>query len=240
MPRPFLILQLRPEDDASDGEFAAFLGKGGLAADRTHRVRLDRAPLPAPALDAYAGIIVGDGPGCVGDPPATKDPLDARIEAEMLSLMPEVTSRDMPFLGCCYGLGILARHLGAEVSTRRWSEPVGGVTCRTTGAGRADPLLAGLPERFRALAGHKEAVQALPHGCVHLIASDPCPFQMIRHGTDVYATQFHPEANGEVFADRIRIYRDHGYFRPEEAEALTREVRTETDPAPTAMLARYG
>ena len=28
--KPALILQLRPEDDASDGEYRAFLDKGGL------------------------------------------------------------------------------------------------------------------------------------------------------------------------------------------------------------------
>jgi len=32
MPKPILILQLRPEDDTSDGEFAAILKYGGLDA----------------------------------------------------------------------------------------------------------------------------------------------------------------------------------------------------------------
>jgi GMP synthase (glutamine-hydrolysing) len=242
--KPFLILQLRPEDEAADGEFAAFLGKGGLPADRARRIRLDRTRLPALSLDDYAGVIVGGGPGCVSDPPATKPPVEARIEADILSLMPQITDRDMPFLGCCYGIGILAHHLGAEVSKSRWGEPVGGVDCTLTDAGRADPLLAGLPDRFRALVGHKEAVQSLPPGCAHLLASDPCPFQMIRHGANVYATQFHPEADATVFADRIRIYRDRGYFPPEAAEALTEAVAAEDDPAPAAILrafvARYG
>ena len=244
MARPFLILQLRPEDEAADGEFAAFLDKGGLASGRAHRIRLDQGRLPALSLDAFAGVIVGGGPGCVSDPPEAKDPVEARIEADILSLMPEITARDVPFLGCCYGIGILAHHLGAEVSKRRWGEPVGGVDCALTDAGRADPLLAGLPGRFRALVGHKEAVQALPAGCAHLLKSDPCPFQMIRHGANVYATQFHPEADPSVFADRIRIYRDRGYFPPEAAEALTEAVRVEDDPAPAAILrafvARYG
>jgi len=68
--------------------------------------------------------------------------------------------------------------------------------------------------------GHKEAVQTLPSGCVHLVASPPCPYQMIRYGQNVYATQFHPEADAAGFALRIRVYRNEGYFRPEEAERL--------------------
>ena len=44
--KPFLILQLRPEDDASDGEFRAFLEKGRLDESDTHRIRLDAESLP--------------------------------------------------------------------------------------------------------------------------------------------------------------------------------------------------
>lgn len=55
MARPFLILQLRPEDEAADGEFAAFLAKGGLAADRVRRIRLDQSRMPALSLEDDAG-----------------------------------------------------------------------------------------------------------------------------------------------------------------------------------------
>ena len=62
--KPFLILQLRPEAEASDDEYAAFLNKGGLSADQTHRIRLDCEDVPADlSLDAYTGVIVGGGPG---------------------------------------------------------------------------------------------------------------------------------------------------------------------------------
>ena len=219
--KPFLVLQLRPEDDASDGEFRAILEKGGLDVSRAHRVRLERDPLPGDlSLDDYAGIIVGGGPGCVSDPPELKPPDEARAEASIMALMPEITATDKPFMGCCYGIGILAHHLGGDVSKDRYSEPVGPVTCLVTPDGQADPLLAGLPTEFDAFVGHKEAVQALPPDAVHLMSSDPCPFQMLRFGQNVYATQFHPEADADVFAERIRIYRGHGYFAPEEAATL--------------------
>ena len=237
--KPFLVLQLRPETEAADEEFAAFLTKGGLASEEVRRIRLDLERLPALSLDDYAGVIVGGGPGCVSDPPGAKDPVEARIEADILSLMPGIVARDMPFMGCCYGIGILAHHLGAEVSKRRFGEPVGGVDCRVTPEGATDPLLAGLPDRFRALVGHKEAVQALPAGCAHLLASDPCPFQMIRHGRNVYATQFHPEADGAGFATRIRIYRDRGYFPPEAAESLTATVLSEDISVPQRILRAF-
>lgn len=243
--RPFLILQLRPEREVSDDEYRAFLVKGGLADEEVLRVELDRERLPA-SLDLadFSGVIVGGGPGCVSDPGGAKSATEQRIEDTVMGLMPEITANDVPFMGCCYGIGILAHHLGAEVSKARYGEPVGPVECTLTEDGRADPLLAGAPEAFQAFVGHKEAVQALPPGCVHLVASDPCPFQMIRYGRNVYATQFHPEADAANFALRIRVYRDKGYFPPEDAEMLNARCRAAEVTVPAAVLrnfvARYG
>ncbi|MCB1353724.1 MAG: glutamine amidotransferase [Rhodobacteraceae bacterium] len=238
--RRFLVLQLRPEAEVSDNEFDAFLAKGGLAPDEVQRVRLEQEDLPEGLdLAEFAGVIVGGGPGCISDAPEAKPPAEARIETAILGLMPKITQADIPFLGCCYGIGILAHHLGGEVSKARFGEGAGPVTCRMTEAGRADPLLAGMPARFDALVGHKEAVQALPEGCVHLLASDPCPFQMIRYRRNVYATQFHPEADGDVFALRIRVYRDKGYFPPEDAARLTGICRAASVAAPAKILANF-
>jgi GMP synthase (glutamine-hydrolysing) len=238
--KPFLILQLRPEAEAADEEFASILARGGIAPERARRVRLDLAPdLSWVVLEDYAGVIVGGGPGCVSDPEEAKDPVEKAIEDAVLGLMPEVVGRDMPFLGCCYGIGILAHHLGAPVGKGKYGEGVGAADCRLTEAGRTDRLLAGMPERFGALVGHKEAVEALPQGCVHLVEAPTCPFQMIRHGRNVYATQFHPEADAESFALRIRIYRDKGYFPPADAERLTAEVRPAEVAAPAAILRRF-
>lgn len=238
--RPFLILQLRPEDDAADSEFAAFIEKGGIDALRTHRVRVERDPLPEHiSLTDYAGIIVGGGPGCVSDEAGTKKPMEARAEAAILSIMPQVIAGDVPFMGCCYGISILAHHLGAEVSKHRWSEPVGPVHVNLTDEGRSDPLLKNLPDRFTALVGHKEATQELPEGCTHLVASATCPFQMIRYGENVYATQFHPEADGNVFAERIKVYMHHGYFPPDDAEKLTTDALAADASTPPEILRNF-
>ncbi|MCA8868812.1 MAG: glutamine amidotransferase [Rhodobacteraceae bacterium] len=239
--KPFLILQLRPETEASDDEYAAFLNKGGLAASDTRRIRLDREDLPKNLdLQQFSGVIVGGGPGCVSDPEDEKSPVERRIEAAVLGLMPEITAADFPFMGCCYGIGILAHHLSATVSKARYGEPVGVTHCQITSARVADdPMLHGLPAAFSAFVGHKEAVQALPEGCAHLLKSDACPYQMIRHGRNVYATQFHPEADSQGFALRIRIYKDRGYFPPEDAARLTRLCHDEPVEMPSRILGNF-
>lgn len=239
--KPFLILQLRPEQEAADNEFEAILDKGGLDRDEVVRIRLDQQSLPDDLrLSDYAGIIVGGGPGCVSDPVGTKDPIEKRIEDEILGLMPEVCERDFPFLGCCYGMGILGHHLSPGfVSKEQFGEPAGGVDCVLTDAGKSDPLLRGVPDGFRALVGHKEAVQALPNGAVHLVKSEPAPFQMLRFGQNVYATQFHPEADAHGFEVRINIYKHKGYFPPETANDLIEEIRREDVRFPEVILRNF-
>lgn len=240
MTKPFLILQLRPETEAADDEYAAILRKGGLEAAQTHRIRLDQQDLPDDLrLAEYAGVIVGGGPGCVSDAPEDKTPQEARIEAAVLSLMPRITGEDIPFLGCCYGIGILGKHLGGDVAKRAYGEPVGTADCNVTPGASDDPLLEGIPGRFAAFVGHKEALQDLPEGCVHLVASPTCPYQMVRHGANVYATQFHPEADAAGFETRIRIYRHKGYFPPETADELIAMCRAAEVHAPERILRNF-
>lgn len=238
--KPFLILQLRPETEASDDEYAAILRKAGLSEGDTHRIRLDQHDLP-PDFDLadYSGVIVGGGPGCVSDAPEEKTPVEARIEGSVLSLMPKIIERDFPFLGCCYGIGILGHHLGGDVSKVRFGEDVGTTDCRLTEDGHADPLCAGMPERFQAFVGHKEALQSLPDGCVQLISSPTCPFQMVRHGRNVYATQFHPEADSAGFEVRIGIYKHRGYFPPDDADRLIEMCRAADVHAPERVLRNF-
>ncbi|MCI2398256.1 glutamine amidotransferase [Aliiroseovarius subalbicans] len=239
--KPFLILQLRPETEASDDEFQAILRKGGLSEADVLRIRLDQSPLPdALSLDDFSGVIVGGGPGCVSDPEEDKDPVEARIERAVLGLMPEITARDVPFMGCCYGIGILGHHLApGSVNKERYSEPVSATDCSVTPEGRDDPLMQGIPDAFRAFVGHKEAMQTLPQGAVHLVEGVNCPFQMVRFGENVYATQFHPEADGDGFETRIRIYKHKGYFPPEDADNLIAMCQAEDVHAPEQILRNF-
>jgi len=238
--KPFLILQLRPETDASDDEYASILDKCELNPDQTYRIRLDQMDIPAD-LDVtdYAGVIVGGGPGCISDTPDQKSALEAQIEHQILRLMPQITGCDHPFMGCCYGLGILAHHLGGEVTKDRYGEPVGPSVCTLMPDGVDDPLLQGLTAEFEVFVGHKEAVQSVPPGAVHLLGSAPCPVQMIRYGQNVYATQFHPEADAHDFECRIQIYRNHGYFPPEDAQRLIEACHAAQVTVPGEILRRF-
>ncbi|WKN48410.1 glutamine amidotransferase [Nocardioides sp. Arc9.136] len=241
--RPFLFLGTRAEDAAADGEYDAVLLATGLDERDVRRVRLEQQPLEEALggpvdLDDWSGVVLGGGPFNVSDPPDQKSPVQHRVEAELQDLSTRAVAADHPFLGCCYGIGTLGVLRGGVVD-RTYGEPIGAVEVTLTDAGRTDPLTGGLPERFAAYLGHKEAVSRLPDGAVLLASSATCPVQAFRIGRNVYATQFHPELDVEGLCLRIDVYEHHGYFEPGGAEALKALARAASVTEPSRLLARF-
>ena len=236
--KPFLILQLRPEDDTSNSEFEAILKYGGLDADETHRIRIEKSGIPEVSLDDYAAVIVGGSPFDISTPQADKSPIQVKIEADFKRLFDDIVPADFPFLGACSGCGLLGSYLDTPISGR-YSEPVGGATVQITDAGREDALLEGFPDRIDVLCGHKEACDTVPRDSTLLLTGDACPVQMFRVGNNVYATQFHPEGDAEGFTVRIHAYKHHGYFPPEEADALIVAVNGSDTPHAREILRRF-
>lgn len=238
MSKPFLILQLRPEDDAADGELRKICQYGRIDPAQVRRIRLEQQPDPEVDLRDYAAIIVGGSPFDLSTPSGRKSELQVAIEDFFRRLLDEIIDRDFPFLGCCSGNGLLGNHLGAGISTK-FGEDVGGIDVEITAAGREDPLLAGMPETIRVLVGHKEACDETPPDSTLLATGKQCPVQMFRVGRNVYATQFHPEGDFEGFDVRIGAYKHHGYFPPEAAAALSDRIRAEHTPDAHEILRRF-
>ncbi len=238
--KKFLVLQLRPEDEASDDEFRAFLEFGGLSKDEVRRIRIEKTGIPDDvSLDDYSGVIVGGGPSNVSDAQEKKSEQQKKFEADLYKLLDEVVEKDFPFMGACYGVGILSSHLGACVSKEKYGEGVGAVTVRVNQEGKKDDLLKGLPEEFRAFVGHKEACQGVPESGALLASSDTCPVQMYRVKNNIYATQFHPELDVEGIITRIKVYKNAGYFPPEDAQKIIDEAKQETVEIPKQILERF-
>jgi GMP synthase (glutamine-hydrolysing) len=237
--KPVLILQLRPEDATSDSEYACFLKVGGLRAGDTRRMRIEQSGIPGNLdLDDYSAIIVGGSPFDISTPGDEKSQIQKKIESDFNKLLKKVVARDIPFLGACSGNGLLGNYLGTPISTK-YREAVGCVTLNMTEEGKQDKLLAGFPEQIDVLLGHKEAVDTTPDGAVLLMTGSVCPVQMFRIGENVYATQFHPEADTDEFALRIDVYRNHGYFQPHEAEELKKRVSLKPTPYAQKILRRF-
>jgi GMP synthase (glutamine-hydrolysing) len=237
--KPFLILQLRPEDETSNNEFEAILRYGRLEPESVIRQRIEHTGIPDTLNPHdYAGIIVGGSPFDISTPEEEKSDIQKKIELDFKRLFDVVVKEDIPFLGACSGNGLLGHYCGATIS-KKFGEPVGGIDITLTEAGMCDPLLSDLPRTFRVLGGHKEACETVPVGAVLLASSATCPVQMFRLGDNVYATQFHPEGDAEGFIVRIEIYQHHGYFPSETAETLKEQVRHEMTPHAQEILRRF-
>ncbi len=236
MGRPFLVIQLRPEDETADDELAAICRYGALADHEVERIRAEVDGLPNIDLKKYSGIIVGGSPFDVSA--EHKTDIQQKIKRDFAQLFERIEAQDFPFLGCCSGNGLLGHHCGAVIS-KKFGEPVGGTWVSLTDDGRTDPLLQGFPEQFRVLLGHKEACDDVPPGTTLLIRGDRCPVQMFRLKQNVYATQFHPEGDVAGFTLRINVYREHGYFHPDEADALIASIQNEQLAHANLILKRF-
>jgi len=236
--RPFLFLGTRAEDDVAQQEYDAVLEGCGLHADELVRVRLEQRPLGEVDLADWSGIVLGGGPFNASDPEDVKSPAQRRAEADLRDLAGRVVAADFPFLGACYGIGVLGG-LDGGVVDRTYGEPIGALPVTLSPDGRADPLFGVLPAEFAAYLGHKEAVSVLPRGAVLLASTETCPVHAFRLGRNVYATQFHPELDAVAICDRIDAYGAHGYYEPHERESLKAAAREAMVTEPVRLLARF-
>lgn len=228
--RPLCFLASRAEPAAADAEYASVLAFTGLAAEQLVRVRLDQGEDPGP-LTQYAGVILGGSPFTVSTPESDKSTVQTRVEATLMDALDQVVAHQIPFLGLCYGIGVVGRWAGGLVDGR-YAEDTAAVTIRLTDDGVADPLLADMPRSFEAYVGHKEACTELPPGAVVLAGSSACPVQMYRFAPGAYVTQFHPEMDADAVRLRIEVYAHAGYFPPEEVEqVIARTARADVSPA---------
>lgn len=235
----FLLLQVRPEDEAADDEFRAFLKFGGLDEAHVERVRTERQDISTINPLDYCAVIVGGGPYNISDSDEKKSSVQKRIEAELFVMMKSILKHDVPYFGACYGLGLLAKAMGGIVSKEQYSEAVGAVEIQLSEQATKDSLFESVPKVFEAFVGHKESVQAVPKGACLLASSSGCPVQMLRVKQNIYACQFHPELDTEGITLRINTYRHAGYFKPEDADALIEEVSKAQVNQPTKILRNF-
>ncbi|MGY3128585.1 GMP synthase (glutamine-hydrolyzing) [Agrococcus sp. UYP33] len=233
-----LIVQSRPEDDVAAAELEAMVRFGRLDDARVERIRLDRDQ-PAIDLAGVDAVLIGGGPANFSDDPELRPAAHAGVVPWLTALATQVIRDDIPYLGACLGLGAVVHALG-ERMVRGIAESVAPVELSLVGE---DWLIEGLPRAFTAFGGHKEGIREAPAGSaahpVTTLAVSAACVHMLRVGEHVVATQFHPELDADGLEQRIRAYRDHGYFSPDEVDDLVRAGRAAHVEHPQAILARF-
>ncbi|MCA9025547.1 MAG: glutamine-hydrolyzing GMP synthase [Planctomycetaceae bacterium] len=113
---------------------------------------------------------------------------------------PAIFDLGIPILGICYGMQLICRSEGSEVSPGQ-SREFGHTTCRVV---EHDPLLEGIPPELTVWMSHGDQVQGLSEHFDTLASTDTCPNTAIRHKTKpIYGLQFHPEVTHTQLGSRL-------------------------------------
>ena len=153
------------------------------------------------------GIILSGGPKSV-------------YEAEAPAVEEALFELDIPVLGICYGMQLLARHFGGKVvpaGKREYGH------ADLTSTGKPGPLFDGffIEGKSPVWMSHGDHVEEIPVGFEVAAGTDNAPVAAIQNaGRNLYGVQFHPEVNhtprGQTLIDTFvrKICRCKGQWTP--------------------------
>jgi len=123
-----------------------------------------------------SALILSGGPASVYEPGAPQ-------------VDPEALRAGIPVLGICYGMQLIAHHLGGEVEPGSHRE-FGPAVLQIEEEGG---LFAGLPAEMPVWMSHGDHIPRMPPGFRALAKSANSPFAAFTNGSGIMGIQFHPE-----------------------------------------------
>ncbi|WP_018256241.1 GMP synthase subunit A [Halomicrobium katesii] len=103
---------------------------------------------------------------------------------------PAYLDMDVPILGICLGMQLMADRLGGRVGAGEY----GGYADVTVQIDDdEDPLVGSLAPETRVWASHADEVKEVPDGFERTAQSDVCNVEAMSNGTDRFGVQWHPE-----------------------------------------------
>jgi GMP synthase (glutamine-hydrolysing) len=190
---------------------------GEIVREDGHELVEWELPSQGPPPDGFDAVMVFGGRMNVGE--EDENPwLD--VEYELLRAW---VGEEKPLLGVCLGAQALAHATGGRVG-RAPRRHAGFYEVVLTEAGRDDPVLGVLPDRFDALLANAYEFEPAPNAS-RLAATD-VQQQAFRVGPRAWGVQFHPEAR----RDQVLAWWSDGRELPRPLPVLTGELDAKLPP----------
>lgn len=225
--KPFLLVSTRPEEEALDSEYHAYLRASGLSKDQLELAEFDLVGLPPIDPSDYSGVFVAGSPYGASGPDGYVSSTQKWVREELRNLFTQVLDAEVPLFATGTSMPILADLLDAEV-TPDLAEYGELVDIESVREAEEDPIYADLPPAFPAYVNHGLGVSELPEGAIRLARSLNTPVQVFRYGDRTYGVQFNPELDGKVIERKMDAYEDAGDTGFGDAESLVQAGRHST------------
>lgn len=132
------------------------------------------------------GIIFTGGPNSVYEESAPK------IDKEIFEM-------NVPILGLCYGMQIMAQTLGGDVKPAEQRE-----FGKTALDSKKSPIFNEIPQNSQVWMSHVDRVEQLPEGFEIIATTANCPVAAMQDSErKLYALQFHPEVNHSEYGKEM-------------------------------------
>lgn len=159
--------------------------------------------VPADIAD-YAGVVISGSPASLTEPEPW---MEAGIELIRWS-----AEHAMPLLGVCFGHQMIGAAYGCSVVVNPAGWELSTYELNVNAAGADDPLFADLPERFDVNLSHRDIIDAetlSPLNGIRVLADTPkTNVQVLAAGDNIRGVQFHPEFDGTVTREYVRMRHD--------------------------------
>jgi GMP synthase-like glutamine amidotransferase len=187
---------IQQAESSPPGTLLPFFESSGV---EVHHVRVGQGD-PVPQSSApFDGVVVLGGPMA-----AWEDVANPHLKPTV-ELLRDCTENDEPVLAICLGAQLLARAAGARNYRSRDPE-VGWYGTEITEAGRADPLLRGLPPTFPTFMWHFDTFDA-PPGASVLARTAGNPLAAFRLAGRQWGVVFHPEKDQATIRTQLGRHR---------------------------------
>ncbi len=171
-----------------------------ISSDQTVVVPVYEGALLPDSLDSISSIIITGSKAMVTDALAWTKYVSSWLQ--------DLSKKDIPILGICYGHQLLAHALGGVVDYHPKGEEYGDTKIQLTDEGKKDELFRGLPSDIRAYVAHAQTVKQIPEDAVVLAKNSFEEHHALRFRNHIWGVQFHPEFSDDLLKEYIQLGRE--------------------------------